>query len=103
MLPFEDRYTRQRQLPEVGIAGQERLCELRAELAPVEGFLVARTYLERAGAAHVCISPQKTAPVCPYAEFFRFAGPREVGLGAHLALRCILAQLATSPTISEPP
>lgn len=49
MLPFEDRYTRQRQLREVGLAGQQRLQTSLAVLGVTRSELVAADYLGRAG------------------------------------------------------
>ncbi len=49
MLPFEDRYTRQRQLPEVGAAGQDKIAQGRV----VTRQPVAAEYLFRAGVGTV--------------------------------------------------
>lgn len=59
MLPFEDRFTRQRQLREVGIAGQRRLEESVAVVPPGRAGEVAADYLTRAGVqVHVGLAPQ---------------------------------------------
>jgi hypothetical protein len=49
MLPFEDRFTRQRQLREVGLSGQERLQASSIALGVSRAELVAADYLRRAG------------------------------------------------------
>lgn len=49
MLPFEDRFTRQRQLREVGLDGQRRLEESRIVVGSGAPDAVAADYLQRAG------------------------------------------------------
>lgn len=53
MLPFEDRFTRQRQLREVGVAGQRRLEASTAVVPTGRPGEVAADYLTRAG-VQVC-------------------------------------------------
>lgn len=49
MLPFEDRFTRQRQLREVGLSGQKRISESHVVLGRGAADGVAADYLQRAG------------------------------------------------------
>jgi hypothetical protein len=103
MLPFEDRFTRQRQLPEVGLRVQELLASAPGVVVRVGAIAVpsaidpgdvARIYLERAGVpvvrqranertASSALDPERDFP---HAQHFQFAGPRSFAAGAHLAL-----------------
>ncbi len=94
MLPFEDRYTRQRQLPEVGEAGQRRIEAMVVELpvgSPHEP--VARVYLERAGVRQLKPASGASARSFPHAPCFRHEVAARVGRGTHFALTCIRQQL----------
>lgn len=108
MLPFEDRYTRQRQLPEVGLQGQTRLEQSAyrpTTVLPSLAQVVATDYLRRAGVA-VQANPEAANPVPADAqgpaaepvpsplEHFRFSGPRDVAWGALTALNHVRAVLA---------
>jgi hypothetical protein len=86
MLPFEDRYTRQRRLAEVGAAGQARLAEARLELAAHEGSEVEREYLLRAGVQSIDVDPRLPAEPFPFAAEFEFAASRNLARGAWSAL-----------------
>lgn len=86
MLPFEDRYTRQRRLPEVGPDGQRRLAAACLFVAPHDGLDLQLEYLERAGIGQLRVDPQATPPSFPWAEFFEFAAPLSVARGAWCAL-----------------
>jgi hypothetical protein len=86
MLPFEDRYTRQRRLVEVGPDGQRRLAEARLALAPHESSDIEREYLARAGVGHLRIDAEVTPPAFPWSEFFEFPAPLSVARGAWCAL-----------------
>ncbi len=97
MLPFEDRYTRQRRLPEVGPAGQRRLEAAVQVLAPHEASELEVDYLRRAGVQQLSFAPGAPAPEFPWAEHFQFAGPALVARGAHAALARIKAILAQRP------
>lgn len=105
MLPFEDRYTRQRQLPEVGLAGQARLeasfVELSSSHLPALARVVAADYLRRAGVP-VCAEPQvHPLPQQENAltlEHFQFDGPTQVAAGALMALRHIRSVLGLGQT-----
>ncbi len=74
MLPFEDRYTRQRQLREVGLAGQQRLQASLAVLGTTRADVVAGDYLQRAG-VKVQLRPV-TEPTTPPAA----GSPSEAGV-----------------------
>jgi hypothetical protein len=95
MLPFEDRYTRQRRLAEVGPEGQRRLEAAVQELAQHDGVDLEADYLRRAG-VQVSLAPDARSPVFPWAEHFQFAGPAAVARGAHGALARIRAILGQS-------
>lgn len=86
MLPFEDRYTRQRRLAEVGPAGQLRLEAAAQVLAPHDAAELEADYLRRAGVQQISFAPEISPPVFPWAEQFQFAGPASVARGAHAAL-----------------
>lgn len=102
MLPFEDRYTRQRQLPEVGQAGQARLSAAPLNVAetqakPSESHVarldIAALYLSRAGVSVQRRGQEQTAPPLGHAAVFEFAGPREFAEGALMALTEIRERL----------
>jgi hypothetical protein len=86
MLPFEDRYTRQRRLTEVGHEGQRRLATARLILAPHAGVDVERDYLVRAGVSQIQVDPEGSPPPFPWPEFFEFTAPLCVARGAWCAL-----------------
>lgn len=100
MLPFEDRYTRQRQLPEVGLPGQARLEQSRLALGTSARDVVAADYLRRAG-VQVRIEEQPPSPAAGLPDqpivdgepLFTFAGPAAVGCGALVALAHIRSVL----------
>jgi hypothetical protein len=104
MLPFEDRFSRQRRLPEVGPEGQRTLGESRVSLAPHPDVDIERDYLERAGVTLIGFEgPSSTpqladaepcAPAFPWAEAFEFAAARSVACGAWCALARIRRVLA---------
>ncbi len=93
MLPFEDRYTRQRQVPEVGLDGQQRIEASDAALAAGPGSLVATIYLHRAGVCRVEVSTHLPAASRRHAAFFQFAGPADVAAGCELAMSHLRRQL----------
>ena len=92
MLPFEDRYTRQRQLPEVGIDGQQRLQALHVRVPVGPSSMVEAEYLRRAGISIMPNDPEDTASLgvtaAPFvhAEHFHAPGPMSFARGAHRAL-----------------
>jgi hypothetical protein len=102
MLPFEDRYTRQRQLADVGGSGQTRLqqssfqLDERDDLPPL-ARVVAADYLQRAGvrielgASQLGTQTQGKRP--PPLTHFQFDGPTQVALGALTALAHIRSVL----------
>lgn len=87
-----DLYSRQRRLPEVGDAGQERLerAELDIEAGPAAASEL--TYLLRAGVGKAIVT-RRLAPKVPFAHsaHFRFAPSRTLAEGAWRALRKIQA------------
>jgi hypothetical protein len=103
VLPFEDRYTRQRQLSEVGLSGQQRIASLDVQLAPGPEAEVAALYLRRAGAT-VEVAPASSNAallashaVFPYENQFQWPGARDLAAGCHLALSLIRHQLKPQP------
>lgn len=94
MLPFEDRYTRQRRLAEVGPEGQRRLEAAAVVLPQQEAAELEADYLQRAGVRQVSFAADAPAIAFPWAEHFRFAGPAAVARGAHGALARIRAILS---------
>lgn len=104
MLPFEDRYTRQRQLREVGLAGQHRLEASVRELGRSPADDVAADYLARAGvqvvrrdgAADDPAVLARTQAMCV------FSGPRDYLTGALVALDHVRAVLAAADNVPSP-
>lgn len=86
MLPFEDRYSRQRRLAEVGWSGQERLNEARLVLPEHAGSDVEREYLLRAGVQSVCVDPSLRAEAFPFEEHFEFGASKALARAAWSAL-----------------
>jgi hypothetical protein len=93
MLPFEDRYSRQRRLVEVGPEGQRWLGQSSISVADHEGVHIERDYLVRAGVARVEIDPAAQPVELPWAEQFEFSAPLTVARGAYAALFRIRAAL----------
>ena len=115
MLPFEDRFSRQRQLSEVGREGQQRLLATEVLVVPSRSAWIELTYLQRAG---VCATlGGRPDAVCPpqlgsvdraeldsaqpnseverfaHAAYFRHEASRELGAGAWRALSVIRSVL----------
>ncbi len=95
MLPFEDRYSRQRRLVEVGPAGQRRLGQSRVRVAAHADVEIEREYLERAGVGGVDVDSQASPVDFPWQAEFSFAAAAGVARGAFSALRRIRAALAS--------
>jgi hypothetical protein len=95
MLPFEDRYSRQRRLVEVGPEGQRRLGASRVRLAPHADVELERQYLERAGVSRIDLDPEAPPVDFPWHAEFSFAAAENVARGAFSALRRIRAALAS--------
>jgi hypothetical protein len=99
MLPFEDRFSRQRRLPEVGPRGQERLQANEWKLARHTGLSVEQEYLVRAGAEHVSVDNAVAPLPFPFGEVFTHPAPEALARGAWSALariRAVLEQAAHS-------
>ena len=92
MLPFEDRYTRQRRLPEIGARGQERLLASRVKLDTAPGSDIEAEYLRRAGVQ--VVGEQASAVEFPLRAEFGHDASRSVAEGAWSALRKIREALA---------
>jgi hypothetical protein len=87
VLPFEDRYTRQRQVREVGVLGQARIEALTTELPMDAAGAVAAVYLRRAGVKQLLDLPE------PSLEQMLIS-PADVAAGCRLALQHLRAALA---------
>jgi hypothetical protein len=96
MLPFEDRFTRQRRLPEVGPGGQARIAAASASIAGYEGSDVEREYLLRAGFGSVDRRPDLAPAPFPFEAELCFEASRAVARGAWNALAKIRAALGLS-------
>jgi hypothetical protein len=86
MLPFEDRFTRQRRLREVGAEGQRRLGASRMVLVAHADSDIERDYLERAGVTRLDLDPHGSLPAFPWADAFEFSAAGSVARGAWYAL-----------------
>ncbi len=89
MLPFEDRYTRQRQLAEVGVRGQERLAAASVRVCPDGPGRVEATYLQRAGLGSVLQEADVARPEFAHADEFADPSARQFAEGAWRACRQI--------------
>lgn len=88
MLSDDARFARQRLVPEVGAAGQARLCAATFDLSELgpEAAVVARVYLERAGLSDIGAAPSGESE-----------SPAEATLsGARFAVRAIATALEAS-------
>jgi hypothetical protein len=97
MLPFEDRYTRQRRLPEVGPSGQDRLSQAQVCVAPHPDVELELDYLARAGAGGVTVDPAAPALAFPWSAWFEHDAARGVARGAWCALARIKSELGLAP------
>jgi hypothetical protein len=97
MLPFEDRFSRQRRLPEVGADGQRRLASRVVPVAPHPDVELERDYLQRAGLAGTRLDSETRALPFPFAAHFEFAAALSVARGAWCALARIREALAVRP------
>ena len=101
MLPFEDRLTRQRQLREVGLAGQQRIEASQVVVGSAVADTVAADYLRRAG-VHVEVSPANAFVVDSGAHMARaravcaFSGPVDYLAGTLAALGHLRAALGVA-------
>ena len=93
MLPFEDRYSRQRRLPEVGPSGQERLCAAELVVAEHPDVDLELDYLQRAGVARVTVDAAAAALTFPWADCFEHEATLGVARGAWCALARIRGEL----------
>lgn len=102
MLPFEDRYTRQRRLPEVGPKGQERLRQAQLCVAPHPDVGLELDYLVRAGAGEPRIDPAAPVLAFPWTEWFEHEAALGVARGAWCALSRIKSELGLAPDKHPP-
>lgn len=98
MLPFEDRYTRQRRLPEVGPGGQERLSLAELSVAEHPDVAIELDYLARAGAAQARVDPAAPALSFPWTSWFEHDAALGVARGAWCALARIKGALGLAAT-----
>ncbi|HEX2732385.1 MAG TPA: hypothetical protein VHM70_12295 [Polyangiaceae bacterium] len=96
MLPFEDRYTRQRQLPEIGLQGHERIRAHRAVVGSDAASPSAKLYLQRAGVA-LFDCGDSAEQHSEIARIFEFEAARRFGLGCWRALSEVGRALGLEP------
>jgi hypothetical protein len=101
MLPFEDRYSRQRRLPEVGPSGQERLRATELCIAEHSDVELELDYLARAGMARARVDPAGAPLTFPWSAWFEHDAPLGVARGAWCALSRIKSALDLSPDTSD--
>jgi hypothetical protein len=94
MLPFEDRYTRQRRLPEVGPEGQARLSQSRLGVAPHPDVAIELDYLVRAGVVGASVDDTRPPLNFPWSDCFEHAAALGVARGAWCALARIRSELS---------
>jgi hypothetical protein len=97
MLPFEDRYTRQRRLPEVGPSGQAQLSQAQLCVAPHPDVELELDYLARAGAGEVRVDAAAPELEFPWAAWFEHDAALGVARGAWCALSRIKSELGIVP------
>lgn len=106
MLPFEDRHTRQRQLSEVGPAGQALIAAHKASICLDRSAPVARLYLERAGVIEIEAKPEHGARQFAASGGFAFDEARSFADGCLRALweiRSVLGMIGSPQSRFEPP
>jgi hypothetical protein len=86
MTELEDRYTRQRRLPEVGAAGQARILAATVEVRGRDGAIIETEYLYRAGVERLSIAPNREPVPFAHEAHFRFFASRRIAAGAWRAL-----------------
>jgi hypothetical protein len=97
MLPFEDRYTRQRRLPEVGPTGQERLQGAHVCVAGHPDVELELDYLARAGCGEARVDPAAPVLEFPWSAWFEHDAALAVARGAWCALSRIKSELGLAP------
>ena|SRR5690606_37056816 len=97
MLPFEDRYTRQRRLPEVGPTGQERLRQAELSVAGHPDVELELDYLARAGVGSATVDPAAPSLPFPWTAWFEHEAALGVARGAWCALSRIKRELGLAP------
>ena len=85
MSDYDARFARQLRLPEVGDAGQSRLCEAELSVGTTRASQVQVDYLRRAGVRHISRNQAEPEPFV-HAEHFRHEACRDIAAGAWLAL-----------------
>lgn len=85
MLPFEDRFSRQRRLTEVGEEGQQKLQGHSCCVALTPSGEIAAEYLSRSGVV-VTRAEGTPVPAFPFADTFLNLAPRQIAEGAWQAL-----------------
>jgi hypothetical protein len=97
MSGFEDRFSRQRLLAEVGAAGQAKIAGAQLALAAQPGVELEREYLRRAGVGDVSITAELAPEPFPFADQFEFATTRVLARAAWSALDHLRNILAPFP------
>lgn len=94
MLPFEDRYSRQRRLPEVGVRGQLALEQASPVLSVHAGSQIEQEYLTRSGVVHAKVSSSRSPCRFAHEDWFQFSPTLRIAQGASGALQHIEAILS---------
>jgi hypothetical protein len=93
----DDRYSRQRRLPQVGDAGQARLGQAALSVAAGPAALYELTYLLRAGVGVVAVEGWRVAEPFVHHAHFRHRAARLLGAGSWRALGKINRILSAAP------
>jgi hypothetical protein len=106
MLPFEDRFTRQRQLRDVGLVGQHRIEASSVVVGPSAADGVAADYLQRAGVRvtvtrDVHFVDPASAQALDARRACAFAGPADYLAGALAALDHVRSVLKLDDSASS--
>ena len=97
MSAFDDRFSRQRILTEVGAAGQAKIAGAQLALAAQPGVEIEREYLRRAGVGDVSIDAELVPQPFPFAAEFEFVTTRVLARAAWSALDHLRNILAPFP------
>ncbi len=97
----EDRYSRQRRLPEVGDEGQRRIHDADLRVCGGDGAVVETVYLLRVGVERVEMTPSNPPSEFAHASFFQFDSARRVAAGSWRALGKIRDVLELGPHDNE--
>jgi hypothetical protein len=92
----DDRFARQRQLPEIGECGQSLIAQADFEVRGSDGAIIESEYLHRAGAERVTLLPGAEPVPFEHERWFRYFASRRIGAGAWRALDKLRQTLGVS-------